>query len=159
MNIIFLPFLIHLIFAPVPTRIVAPTFAAEIVAACRDYVPSDPGQVGLFVAAWQRGSLGLLAHDYLTGAAFDELRPGDRLAVYGGGVRVYRVAELRYFAKVNQFDDLAEQGWGAVLTQDQVLAMIYQPGRLVLQTCAGRGFLFVIAELARPASIYHNVAR
>lgn len=153
MHLLYLPILAFAL-APMPcqaglSQLAAPAFTAQIIdqGGIWDYVPDDPGQVSLYADACERGAIGLLAHNYLAGRRFGDLRPADPLAVYdhNGGQYRYRVSEVRRYEIANDFGDLAEAG-GPVLTQNDVFEQVYTPGRLVLQTCTGSGFLFVIAE-------------
>jgi hypothetical protein len=78
----------------------------------------------------QYGAYGLLAHDYLAGDYFYHLRQGDEL--YADGYN-YTVTDIRYYD-------------GSV-TDEVIFNEVYiTPDRLVLQTCWGDGYMFIIGE-------------
>jgi len=71
---------------------------------------------------------GLLAHDYLAGDYFSNLRMGDEL--YADGYN-FTVIDIRYY--------------DASVTDEVIFDDVYTTAdRLVLQTCWGDGFMFVI---------------
>jgi len=97
--------------------------------------------------------VGLLAHDTLAGAQWRELAVGDRLIVVDAsgrrrGLAVRAVWVYRATEPGAPWTMLASPD-GRVYSQDEVFEMVYQPGRLVLQTCEGgplMGWRFVAAE-------------
>jgi hypothetical protein len=97
--------------------------------------------------------IGLLAHNYLAGAAFFALAPGDIIAVLSddNSVEYYAVERQYLFERVstNVYTFLDN---GQTYTGAELLAAMYQPGGLTLQTCIARngndtwGRLFVHAH-------------
>lgn len=96
------------------------------------WVSDAPLTVTEYSYVHQWGVEAYLAHDYLAGEVFKSLQPGDMVFADG---QEYRVSEI---VTVNPTAEeeiaLFEQYYG--LGQD----------RLILQTCDGGGFYFVIAE-------------
>jgi hypothetical protein len=122
------------------------------------FVSSDQDLLTQFQRASQLGSTGVLAHNFLAGAQFSEIRPGQIIyLVYGDGrtsAFVVRDA-LRYRALQPQnsygaFVDLAD---GRQLGASELFVSVYgRRGALILQTCIEAegvstwGRLFVVAE-------------
>lgn len=134
------------------------------------YVSRKPDSVTQFQLATLQGSIGLLAHNYLSGRFFSELQPGQTIElVYGNGnVKRFRVtAVLRYQALSprdprSSFVDLATH---ERMSAAQLFEKVYGiPGRLTLQTCISRdgdvnwGRLFVLAvpDEASPPWGWHD---
>lgn len=94
-------------------------------------VPDQAGYVGHFVEVDQYGVEAVLAHDYLSGALFYEIKPSD-LVVFDG--RYYRVSTIETLP--------------AGFDPDRGFDLIYpgSGGKLILQTCYQGGWWFVIAE-------------
>ncbi|GIV95849.1 MAG: hypothetical protein KatS3mg057_0506 [Herpetosiphonaceae bacterium] len=122
------------------------------------YVSEMPGYATQFMLAEQVGSIGLLAHNYLSGALFFDLQPGQVVSMfYGdGSERRYRVVEIRRFRAMipndpySNFEDLES---GAQLSSTELFYEIYTGvDRVVFQTCISVehepswGRLFVIAD-------------
>lgn len=122
------------------------------------FVSTDQGVVTEFSMAKKYGVTGILAHNYLAGAAFFELETGDIIQViYGDGtVEKYEVTEkLEYQAlspdsATSSFKDLAS---GQTLSATQMFKEVYTgEEHLTLQTCIqvgsedSWGRLFIIAE-------------
>lgn len=124
------------------------------------YVSEDPGAVTQFRLAQQRGSTGLLAHNYLAGQLFFELEDGDEVYVINGdgSYRKFVVYDIADFQALTVYDyrDLETQ---AVLDQYQVVDRIYAADgdRLVFQTCIEKngalawGRRFILARLVDEA--------
>jgi len=120
---------------------------------------SDRGDaVTLFEAAWARGSIGLLAHDYLIGGRFYGLALGDmvRVGLEGGEVRQFVLREIRIYEAVEPgvpWTAVSDEQ-GVVWSQDEVFEVVYGNGGLVLQTCWGglyQGWWFGLGEAVSEA--------
>ena len=120
------------------------------------YVTASPGWVSQFALASQYGSIGLLAHNYLSGSTFANISSGQELdAVFGnGGVRRFAVSDIRRFQALRPSDpysDLLDLTTGQRLSSTATFLQVYKGDRLVLQTCITMngdpiwGRLFVIA--------------
>lgn len=122
------------------------------------YVTSTPNSVTQFIAAARSGTIGLLAHNYLSGELFFKLSIGQEVhIVYGdGAVRRYLVSVTRRFQALSPEDpystfvDLDHDG--VQLSSTLVFQQIYAGGdKVVFQTCIQAdgdpswGRLFVIA--------------
>ena len=122
------------------------------------YVSNKDGQATQFVMASQFGSVGLLAHNYLSGRFFSELTVGQEVRlVYGGGkVEYLVVAEiLRYQALEpnSQLSSFRNLDQSEVLSAEQMFKRVYAGERHVtFQTCIAAngtlnwGRLFVVAK-------------
>ena len=85
-------------------------------------------------------SLGLLAHDYLAGRYFYHLRTGNEL--YADGYE-YSITEIKFY--------------DASYEDEIIFNEVYtEPDRLVLQTCWGDGFMFVIGEPTGEYSVLYD---
>lgn len=104
------------------------------------------------------GTIGLLAHNHLSGSKFFDLADGQVVdIVYGdGAVRRYVISETRHFQARepdNPFSDFGDlDNGGALLSSTQVFEQIFEAGnRVVFQTCIAAngnlswGRLFVTA--------------
>jgi len=123
-----------------------------------NFVSKNDGEITQFASASQYGNVGLLAHNYLSGKAFSQLRIGEEIQlVYSDGrVETFVVKEiLRYkalepkspYSSFQNLDDKDE-----VLTVGQMFDRAYEGGRHVtFQTCISAqgnsswGRLFIIA--------------
>lgn len=129
------------------------------------YVDDAVGTVTQFAMAAQFGIVGLLAHDWLSGAYFEGLRPGKRVdLIYGDGHSVsYRVTRVFHYqatdptSMTSSFIDLDTN---ASLSADQLFNRVYRgPEHVTLQTCITRdgnpswGRLFVVAVPETPISV------
>ncbi len=123
-----------------------------------EYVSEITGVATNFQLAARYGNIGLIAHNYLGGKYFGDLKVGDRLYVFNGRRQRqrYRVSQiLRYQALTprsprSDFIDLDTRRLHSV---SDVFRRIYTgQHHLVLQTCIERGTikewgrLFIIAE-------------
>jgi hypothetical protein len=123
------------------------------------YVNSDPGYATQFSLASQYGSIGLLAHNYLSGSFFSSLTTGQEVdIIYGdGSVRRYSISVIRHFqalsplSTASNFVDL-DNPRNNQLSNSDLFHQIYNQGdRVVFQTCitangdTSWGRLFVIA--------------
>jgi hypothetical protein len=136
-------------------------FALRVVKQVLDnpaYVSPINGTVTQFGLANQYGTIGLLAHNYLSGAFFARLALGNEIDIVNGdgSVRRYTVSTIRRFQALDpsspysNFIDL-EKG-GAPLSSTDLFNQIYTGGnKVVFQTCINAngnwswGRLFVIA--------------
>jgi hypothetical protein len=124
---------------------VAGTFAVRVVKQVANnpaYVSPINGTVTQFGLAMQQGTIGLLAHNYLTGAHFSKLALGQEIDIVDGdaSVRRYFVSSIRRFQALNPtspystFVD-AENG-GTQLSSTDLFNLMYSGGnKVVLQTC------------------------
>lgn len=123
------------------------------------FVSTDATKVTQFGMASQYGSTGILAHNYLAGADFFNLKVEQIITlVYGSGrMANYRITAVRHLQALSptspysRFADLDVPGQEYSVTE--MFNQIYnQADRLVLQTCIQNGTvdswgrLFVIAE-------------
>ena len=139
----------------------ANTFALRVVNQVMNnpaYVSPMNGTVTQFQTATQYGTLGLLAHNYLSGSFFSKLTLGQEIDIVNGdgAVRRYVVTNIRRFQALNpsspysNFVDL-ENG-GPQLSSTDLFNQIYAGGnKVVFQTCINAngnwswGRLFVTA--------------
>lgn len=123
------------------------------------FVSSEPGAITQFQMAAEYDTIGLLAHNYLAGAAFSRLEADQAVfVVYGDGqydeykiVRMDRFQALTPTSAYSDFIDLENSG--VVNSASDVFYRIYGQGdRVVFQTCIENngdlswGRLFVTAE-------------
>jgi hypothetical protein len=122
------------------------------------YISITRNTVTQFALAAQYGTVGLLAHDYLSGALFFNLAVGQEVDVVSGNgtVRSYRVSQIRHFQALNPYDPYSSfidmDNRGAQLSSTDLFLQMYGGGnKVVFMTCiyangspAG-GRLFVIA--------------
>jgi hypothetical protein len=122
------------------------------------YISITRNTVTQFALAAQYGTVGLLAHDYLSGALFYNLAIGQEVDIVNGNgaVRSYRVAQIRHFQALNPYDPYSSfvdmDNRGAQLSSTDLFLQMYGGGnKVVFMTCiymngspAG-GRLFVIA--------------
>lgn len=127
--------------APEPQYIVAPgLFAVRVVQqnGDRGYVPSQYGIASQFTDAGWYGTIGILAHDYLSGQHFYGLTSGKMVVLfYGDRVEIWRVTDAFYYYPTRE------------LTPEMMFDRVYRNGGLVFQTCKGSGYFFAIAQLER----------
>ena len=135
------------------------------------YVSTQANVVTQFQLAMQFNTTGLLAHDYLAGATFNRLKPGQVAAlVYGNGViKYFEITSLRKFQALDpestssRFVDLTTQ---RTISAEEVFYLTYGVGNaLVFQTCISTsqvsswGRLFVMARpISAPAPRLGQVA-
>ena len=128
------------------------------------YVSYNDGEVTQFRMAAQYGTIGLLAHNYLSGRRFSQLKAGQEVhLVYGDGrIETFIVTEvLRYQAlqpnsPYSSFRNLDKQ---ETLTAEDMFKRVYfSDGQVTCQTCIEAegdpswGRLFVIAVPKSEAS-------
>ena len=124
------------------------------------YVSSSSGTVTQFGMASQYGSIGLLAHNYLSGASFSKLGSGTEIIlVYGdGSTKKYQVTAVKKYQALSPTDPYSNfvnlDNPDATISSTDVFNETYGSGGLVLQTCISKngnsswGRLFVIATSA-----------
>ena len=125
-----------------------------------NFVSSDGDVLTRFRTPSQHGVTAILAHNYLSGRLFFQIRPGQEIVlVYGGGlVERYRVASIQNYQALSPHDvrsdfrDLNGPG-GQVISAGELFNRVYtRAGTLVLQTCIEAngepswGRVFIIAE-------------
>ena len=123
-----------------------------------EYVSSISGVATHFQLAQRHGNIGLLAHNYLGGRYFLDLKVGDDVFLMDGHRRTmrYRVARMYHYQALDprnprsQFIDLENQ---QVYSASDVFKRVYTGSHhLVLQTCIQKGYIkewgrvFIIAE-------------
>ncbi len=124
-----------------------------------NFVSKNDGEITQFASASRYGNVGLLAHNYLSGKAFSQLRIGEEIQlVYSDGhVEIFVVKEiLRYkaldprspYSSFQNVDNKKE-----ILTVGEMFDRAYEGGRHVtFQTCIAAegnsswGRLFIIAS-------------
>lgn len=126
------------------------------------FVSSNGDTVTQFGIAAQFGNIGLLAHNYLAGANFYQLKQGDMIVlIYGDGrtqsflvEEIQQYQALQPFSPYSNFRDLETD---AVLTAEQLFNKVYRGDfHLTLQTCIEHegnlswGRLFIIAKPFTP---------
>src|SRR3990167_1862055 len=133
--------------------------------------PTDPivsrlGEADVFNLAQKFGSLGILAHNTLSGQQFANILPGEtmRLVNDDGSQSFYRVSEVRRYQALtpsSPFSDFVDLNTGTrSTTQDLFYSTYNKSNPLVLQTCIERngdinwGRLFVIAQPAQAPTTY-----
>jgi len=136
--------------------------AATIVQQSSDtYVSTRSGTVTQFRLASQHGSIGLLAHNYLTGGSFSKLGAGSEIyLVFGdGSTKKYQVNSAKKYQALSPNDPHSEfvnlNNPDAKLSSSDLFNETFgQGGMLVLQTCISKngqsswGRLFIIASPA-----------
>jgi hypothetical protein len=123
-----------------------------------DFVSPWQNVITQFGLASKQGSTGLLAHNYLAGAAFGLLQEGQEIDLIDGSGRIstFTVIEiLRYQAldSDNTTTRLLDLGSQTAITSADLFNKVYsRPGQVVFQTCIKKdgdpswGRLFVIAS-------------
>ncbi len=128
------------------------------------YVSQESDTATQFYRARLFGTIGLLAHNFLSGREFLTLQPGqDLIVVYGDRkIEHFKVSEITDYQRMTLADihsDFMEVNSGLHSSADQVFARYYERGHvLTLQTCLARngvsdwGVRFIMAE---PVSTAH----
>ncbi len=124
------------------------------------YVSFEFGVATLYCGHGPCKSIGLLAHNNLSGILFSILRRGQKVVVVrgDGSTTHYRVSSIRLFQALSPNDpysSLVDLDNGATLSSGDLVQQIYGAGnQVVFQTCIGYegkptwGRLFVIADPA-----------
>ena len=138
-------------------------FALPVVdqpAGQENYVSGDDGVVTRYGTPGLFGSVGLLAHNYLSGKAFYSMKENqDVVLIYGDGRRAnFRVADIQYYQALSPHDpysnfvDLADQS-RSIMSYAQLFNRVYTTrGQVVFQTCfeangdPSWGRIFIIAN-------------
>jgi hypothetical protein len=122
------------------------------------FVSEINGIVTQFGMASQYGTTGMLAHNYLAGAAFFDLHVSDTVeVVFGdGSIRQYQVSNILSYQALSPnsaTSNFVDLNTGETLTATQLFKQVYSGNHhLTLQTCIAKGSedswgrLFVIAE-------------
>jgi hypothetical protein len=126
------------------------------------FVSSDDGTATQFETAKGYGTIGLLAHNYLSGKLFFDLREGDEvIIIYGDGsqerYRINQIARYKALSPTSVYSDFVDLSDPAreTLPAGEVFERIYTArDRVVFQTCTEAegnpswGRMFVTAEKA-----------
>jgi hypothetical protein len=122
------------------------------------FVSQNDGEITQFNMAAEVGNVGLLAHNFLSGASFTKLSPGDEVRlIYGDGQVEYFTVEqllqyqaLQPYSPTSEFRDLETN---ITITAEELFRKVYRGERHVtFQTCieangnSSWGRLFVIAQ-------------
>jgi hypothetical protein len=102
------------------------------------YVTDTPDLVTQFSTPLMFSTIGLLAHNYLAGASFHEIRPGDLITVVTEDEEqhIYQVTRIEEYHVSPKSGDFLNLSTGEFLPESVVFYKNYaQPGKLVLQTC------------------------
>lgn len=129
------------------------------------YVSSLNGRLTQFKLASTYGTIGLLAHNYLAGASFSQLKEGDIITlVYGNGrTSSFMVTDIQSYkaqtptSPYSNFTDLETNDF---YTAEQLFKKVYAGDyHLTLQTCIEKdgdlswGRLFIIAKPVTESTI------
>lgn len=122
------------------------------------YISITRNTLTQFGLAAQYGTVGLLAHDYLSGALFFNLANGQEVDLVNGdlSVRSYRVSQIRHFQALSPYDPYSsfvdmDHGGKQLSSTDLFLQMYGGGNKVVFMTCLYvngspvGGRLFVIA--------------
>lgn len=121
------------------------------------YISNNVGEVTQFGLASEYGSLGLLAHNYLSGSDFFKLSEGQTITlVYGdGSTESYLIEQIRSFEALqpnSAYSDFVDLDNGGKLSASELFHNMYNKSNaLVLQTCIANngistwGRIFIIA--------------
>lgn len=132
-----------------------------------DFVGSQHNQLTQFSIPKEYGSIGMLAHNYLSGSRFSQLTPDmEVVLVFGNGfIRRYKVTRVEKFQALNptspysEFIDLANPSLPKLSSADLFRREYTTRGQLVFQTCIEAedepswGRLFVIATPIDPVQL------
>ena len=126
------------------------------------YVSGVLGNATEFQNAESNGIIGLLAHNYLSGRLFYDLKIGDQIGVvYGdGSVKNYRVSGSFQYQKLDPNDlssKLVDLSTDSIITSGQVFEKFYAGSdHVTFQTCLEKngvstwGLYFVVAQPVSP---------
>jgi hypothetical protein len=106
------------------------------------YVSDDPEALTQFQLATKRGSVGILAHNYLAGEHFFRLKEGNLIyLIYGdGSTDVYRITEIEDFQALSLYlyrDLGSDRNYSDVSLFEKIYSGDGE--KLVLQTCIKQG--------------------
>lgn len=106
------------------------------------YVSASAGYATQFRLAANYGAIGLLAHNYLSGALFFNLSIGQEVdIIYGSGViKRYAITALRHFQALRPTDPTSnfvdiDNNSGTQISNSDLFYQIYTGNRVVFQTC------------------------
>ena len=123
-----------------------------------EYISSISGVATHFQLAARHGNIGLLAHNYLGGRYFLDLKIGDEIYLMDGhrrtrGYRVVRTHQYQALDPRNPRSSFIDLETRQVCSTSDVFKRIYTGSHhLVLQTCIQKGYIkewgrvFIIAE-------------
>lgn len=122
------------------------------------FVSPNDSEITQFRMAAEVGNVGLLAHNYLSGASFASLAPGQEVRlIYGDGAveyfvvdQIYQYQALQPYSPDSEFRDLETDN---IITAETLFRKVYRGERHVtFQTCieangnGSWGRLFIIAQ-------------
>jgi len=109
------------------------------------FVAETPDTLTHFGLAEKFGTIGLMAHNYLAGKTFLELKPGDPVDLVYEEARIdrYRITEVRKFQALvpnSPYSDFLDLQDGTRYSASELFREIYgQNNRLIFQTCLRKG--------------------
>jgi len=124
----------------------------------KSYVSSNPDVLTFFSLSKEFGSIGLVAHNFLTGDEFYKLEQGDIIHIKNGSgeIHAFRVSESLSYQAIEPESvrsDFIDLETGNSLNYKELFMRTYgQSGYLILQTCIEKdgnyewGRYFIIAE-------------
>ena len=122
------------------------------------FVSQNESEITQFNMAAEAGNVGLLAHNYLSGASFTNLAPGQEVRlIYGDGAveyfiidQIYQYQALQPYSPNSEFRDLETD---ITITAEELFRKVYRGERHVtFQTCidangnSSWGRLFIVAQ-------------
>jgi hypothetical protein len=129
------------------------------------FVSTQPNTITQFRMAAQYDSVGLLAHDFLAGASFNQLKLGQEVVlVYGdSSLKKYQISEVQRYqalSPTSPYSNFVDLNTNAKLSAEQLFLRTYGQGQstLVFQTCISTdkisswGRLFIIARPVETAN-------
>ncbi len=137
------------------------------------YVSATEGVVTQFSMAAQYGTIGLLAHNYLAGASFVNLQPGQEVRIiYGDGtISYYTISSINSYQALDPYGtggNFIDLNTGVTYTVSEMFTVYYQGAdHITFQTCIAQdgnlswGRLFITATPGAPvqaAAIYTNIS-
>lgn len=135
------------------------------------FVSAQPDLLTQFRMASQYNTIGLLAHDYLAGSAFMQMKVGqDIVLIFGNGeLKYYQIYEIQQFQALtpsSPYSSFIDLSTLKSLSAEQLFYQTYGlGGRLIFQTCISKnnisswGRLFILAKpVNQPSLLFENVA-
>lgn len=132
------------------------------------YVSSTGSVTTQFKMASELGNIGLLAHNYLAGAVFSQLKSGDIITlVYGDGntegFLVESILQYQAISPLSPYSNFVDLATQTTITAEQLFNKVYRGEyHLTLQTCIARdgniswGRLFIVATPIENENIITN---
>jgi hypothetical protein len=125
-----------------------------------EYVSGEHNRLTQFVLPKDYGAVGILAHNYLSGSRFGQLRPDTEIMVVFGSGRIdrYLVSHIEQFQALDPYNPVSSfidvtDPTQRVITSSELFRRIYtKPGQLIFQTCIEKngesswGRVFIIAN-------------